>query len=118
MNIQQFNIGDEIVRVEPSECFGDRSYIGEKLTYKGILNGMIYFTKDDIFVNFNLNNRLSLPLDVWSNGWEKYVDPNTLYDDTLSIDKYTEEEILKQIKLAIECENYELAEILKNKLNK
>ena len=128
--IYEFKKGDEIVRVEPAKpytpittnMFGqqegglrDRSYLGEKLIFIGIANGQIYCQRTD---NFSLKifgeKPLGLSLDIWDDGWDYYIDPQTLIDGLeIKLDNKT---IQEQIKKAIENEDYELAEKLKAKL--
>ena len=67
MNITEFKINDEIVRVERA-FNGDVSYIGEKFIFKGTLNGLI-----------QLDGGFTLKICHYDNGWKKWIDPITLY---------------------------------------
>lgn len=130
MKIYEFKIGDTITRVQPAKSIGyttdmmtgvsylrpgDRSYMGKPLTFKGIANGMIYIKSNDPFdkILFEDSEKLSgVALDLYEDGWEYYVDPNSLDTEISTSD------IEKSIEKAIEDEDYELAEKLKSKLNK
>lgn len=129
--IYDFKKGDEIVRIQPAkpyseeraDMFGritggerDRSYMGEKLIFVGIANGQIYCQRTNAFSLIIFGDKLlSMPLDIWDEGWDFFFDPTQLLEgiefkiDNLNI----EEQILK----AIENEDYELAEKLKSKLS-
>ncbi len=76
MQIYDFNIDSEIVRVKPSKHIGDRSYIGEKFIFKGIANGMIYLKTTDSF-KIKIYNRdsIALQLDDFYDDWDYYIDP-------------------------------------------
>jgi len=128
--IYEFKKGDKIVRVQPAKPYSDerinifgqkeggirdRSYLGEMLIFIGIANGCIYLQRTD---KLNIivfgNDIIKLALDIWDEGWDLYFDPiNLLIGLEQELDKKT---IEQQIQDAIECENYELAEILKQKL--
>ena len=128
MKIYEFKKGDEIVRVEPAKpysterigLFGqkeggvrDRSYIGEKLIFVGIANGLIYCKRTDSYaLKVFGDDLLEIPLDFFDEGWEFYTDPSKLlggFEDSKMIKK--------QIETAIKNEDYELAKKLKAKLN-
>lgn len=122
-SIYEFKKGDYIVRVEPAEPvgesifgapnLGDRSYIGEKMEFMGVLNGCVYVRPTRTVWFDKKDNLRNLPLDIFSNGWDYWVDPETLIDSTPS--KHTsvpEGELRKRIELAVADENYELADKL------
>ena len=128
MNILDFEFGTDVVRTEPAKSYGettnfftgekilgvrDRSYLGEKLTLVSIANGQIYLKSHDSFRNSLLGDKLiSVPIDLWDEGWEKWVDPlsvNGASEPKSSIKKRYEEAVLR--------EDYELANKLKKKLN-
>jgi hypothetical protein len=127
--IYDFKKGDEIVRIAPSkmiktsnifgglkELSGDRSYMGEKLIFIGIANGQIYLKPTGKFYEtvFGKDYLIDLDIDLWGDGWDYYIDPKTLFDKSeIIVDKAT---IEKEIKIAIENEDYELAAKLKTKL--
>jgi len=83
MNIYEFVRGDEIVRIQPSKPYSsgtrDRSYMGEKVIFFGIDNGKLHFKRPDNFSQMIFGDILfDLPLDLWDEGWELYVDPTKL----------------------------------------
>ena len=116
--IYEFKKGDEIVRVEnakPIQGNGirDRSYVGEKMIFAGIANGVIYLKPTTMISTFLAGKEklMDLPLDNWDEGWDYWVDPNTLLDNILD-----EKQINIKLSEAIEEENYELADKLKKML--
>ena len=118
--IYEFKKGDKIVRVEPAKSISgglgdgirDRSYVGEKMLFHGIANGVIYIKPTQKISIFISNEGfIDLPLDNWDEGWEYWVDPMSITEN--HIPKYIIEE---QINKAIDDENYELADRLKNQL--
>lgn len=130
--IYDFKKDDIIVRIKPAkslgpiiglmgetiETCGDRSYMGEKLVFMGIANSQIYLkrtSESDIIVYGN--ELIDLPLDLFDEGWDKWVDPKQLFeqDDTVMLSKSG---IKDQLKIALQNENYELAEKLQEKLDK
>ncbi len=120
--IYDFEIGDEIVRIIPSKAFEygisagvrDRSYLGERMIFKGIANGHIYLKRMEEFQKRLFGDKLlNLPLDMWDQGWDTWVDPETLDEVNLS-----KEEVDELIKEAVVNEDYELAARLKNTLHK
>lgn len=128
--IYNFIKGDIIVRVSPSESYGtykddfgnikerrDRSYMGQKLIFVGIANGQIYLKRtEQTEINLFGDKLIDLDVDMWYNGWDYYIDPNSLLDDNfLIIDETT---IEQQLKEAIETENYTLASKLQLLINK
>ena len=121
--IYEFKKGDYVVRVVPAKALlggfnrsvRDRSYLGKKLIFIGIANGQIYLQRtDDRDVAF-FGPMLNLPLDIWDDGWELWIDPESLFDTG---DVFIKEghygDINERLKQAIDDEDYELA----NKLNK
>ena len=122
-SIFEFKKGDKIVRVEPAKSYGtslfgeplkgDRSYIGEELEFMGVLNGCVYVKPIRITWINKKDDLRNLPLDVFSEGWDYWVDPKSLLDDSLEdAISATESELKKRIELAIADENYELADKL------
>ena len=138
LNINNFEIGDIIVRIEPAAMLGntrDRSYIGKPFKFLGVANGCIYIEKikkneEETFDPENLLNiaemfnlfmgdnkgPLSLPLDLWAEGWSLYIDPYSIGSDNL--EKHFENEfkgesirsLKAKYKQALENEEYEKAE--------
>ena len=98
------------------ERIGDRSWIGTPMKYLGILNGCIYVTPQEPEFWNDEERMVSLPLDIWSEGWDHYQDPKILLEDVEI--ELTTDQIQTQIDLAIADENFELAERLTKKLNK
>lgn len=102
MKISEFKKGDIITRVKPTLSL---SYVGVgvKLEYVGNLNGCVYFKLDGYNALMYMIEDL-----VNDNHWEYYVDPYSLLK---------EENLEEQISKALEEENYELAQMLKRKLD-
>lgn len=120
MNISHFKKGDLVVITQASKSFGasksvDRGYIGVKMTYLGIANGLIYLRiEQNVGVDFIDNDNIrELPLDIWDDGWEYWVDPVTLINEE---PKKSKAELQAKIDMAIETENYEEAEKLKQEM--
>lgn len=127
-SIYEFKKGDLVTRVEPSkqlpshffqeEGVRDRSYIGDPLKFMGIINGCAYFKRiNSIDRKIFGDDLLQLQLDIFSNGWDNYIDPKTLLSDddkdTIVISKNGIKEALEK---AILDENYEEAARLKKLL--
>lgn len=112
MNINEFKIGTQVVRIEASEGIGDRSYIGEKLTLKAIANGCAYFERceDDFMTKITGTNEMKLRLDWFSNGWDYYQDINKTNNDANAQIKFN---LKTEIKKALDNEDYELLAELK-----
>jgi len=132
-NILEFTKGDRITRVQPAKSLGpmmsmngiavdrggDRSYMGEELIFVGIANGQIYLQRSETSFDYQIfgNKLLDLAIDIWDEGWEKWIDPKTLLDNDVSVivDKTT---LKRKLKQAIANEDYELAEQIKKQLEK
>jgi hypothetical protein len=128
-NITEFNPGDEVVRIIPAEpysplrigLFGeteggirDRSYMGEKLIFVGVANGQIYLKRTSPgSIMFFGDKLLSLALDIWSNGWENWIDPETLLGKAAI--QLPEENIDDQITDAMTREDYKAVAYLRRK---
>tara|TARA_A100001037_G_C15030545_1_gene580692 strand:- start:181 stop:561 length:381 start_codon:yes stop_codon:yes gene_type:complete len=120
-SVYEFKKGDEVVRVTPSKPIvtlndeiRDRSYIGQKMIFVGIANGQVYLERADEFSKKVFKDELvDLPLDIFDEGWDYYVDPKKLYDAIIPI---------KSLKLALESaikrEDYEMAEKLRKEITK
>jgi hypothetical protein len=130
-SIYEFNRGEIITRIIPSKSRGctysldgvllnkgiDRSYMGDKLIFVGIANGQIYFKNENPFHKEMFGDKLSnVALDLFDEGWDYYVDPNSLLDG-LEIN-YDKDQLIIQYNTAVADENYELAKILKGKIDK
>jgi len=118
--IYEFKKGDEIVRVEnakPIQGNGirDRSYVGEKMIFAGIANGVIYLKPTTTVSTFLVgkDKLIDLPLDNWDEGWDYWVDPESLLNNVLD-----EKQINVKLSEAIAEENYELADKLQKMLKK
>ena len=141
-SIYHFKKGDIITRIKPAKplpiigMFGDingynndRSHLGEKLTFIGIANSLIYLQRDKYIdveiIGTDLINTetkviklLELPLDIFDDGWEFYFDPMNFFNDIIpDKDEITIEDIKEQLNSAILNEDYETANKLKLKLN-
>lgn len=129
-SIYEFKKGDIITRVEPSaplgkggffgdEGFQDRSYIGERYILAGIANGCVYLKRTDEIEKKIFGDRLiDLPLDIFENGWNYWIDPQTLLEDIDETLYVSTNNLQEAIKKAIEEENYEAANKLKKLLDK
>ena len=115
--IYEFKQGAEIVRIEPANPIQDngirdRSYVGEKMVFIGIANGVIYLKPTEkVSIFFSADGFINLPLDIWDEGWDHWVDPETLLDNVLD-----PKQIKDKLEKAIAEENYELAERLQKML--
>jgi hypothetical protein len=118
-SIYEFKKGDNIVRITPAKpCGGgmftpegvrDRSYIGERMIFAGIANGCVYLRRTNKFERKMFGDKLvDLPLDIWDDGWDYYIDPSNLLESILP-----EEALEDRLKRALVQEDYELAEKLK-----
>ena len=127
-SIYEFKKGDLITRVSPSksmgisilnpEGVGDRSYQGEKLIFIGIANGCIYLKRtNELELKIFGDKMVELPLDIFSEGWDIWVNPLMLLEnDEVENIMASDKELRKQIDLALADENYELADRLCKKL--
>lgn len=120
-NISEFKKGDIITRVLPALPYrdgsGDRSYMGEEMIFIGIANGQIYLkSKCDYF--YVSDRLIDLAVDLWSDGWDNYVDPYTLLDGNEDFIKGTSVSLQDQLDMAIENEDFMLAEKLRKQLEK
>jgi len=106
-NIIEIEKGSFITRVSPSDGYGDRSYIGDKLQFIGVANGMIYLKNlEESYIRmFREEKLIKVAFDIWQNGWDYYTEPESLF--TNLYDKYTLELKLKK---ALENEDYEEAQ--------
>jgi hypothetical protein len=112
MNIREFKKGDNVVRTEASAGCGDRSYMGEKLTFIGIANGCVYFDReeDSFMAKMTGTRRTELRLDWWSEGWEYWQDIDSLENPNGQV-KYN---LKQEIDKAVANEDYELIAELKD----
>jgi hypothetical protein len=109
--------GDEIVRIVPAKPINhleDRSYLGEKLIFVGIANGQIYLKHtDSLHLKLFGDKLLNLSLDLWDDGWDDWIDPSTLINN-----KIDPHHIENKLFDALTQEDYELANTLKDIINK
>ena len=128
-SIYEFKKGDIITRVSPSksmgisilnpEGVGDRSYQGEKLIFIGIANGCIYLKRtNELELKIFGDKMVDLELDIFSEGWDYYIDPNSLLEDADETTFVSTDGIKEAIQIAISKENYEAADKLQKTLNK
>ena len=116
MNISNFKKGDTICRVEPAKEYAssgirERSYIGDKMVLVGVANGLIYATNNHQILG---DRMVQLPLDVWSEGWEFYIDPSTF---SMTVDEIESLQCLRErLQKAIDTEDFETAEIIRKKI--
>jgi len=84
------------------------------MIFAGIANGVIYLKPTTMISTFLAGKEklMDLPLDNWDEGWDYWVDPNTLLDNILD-----EKQIKSKLSEAIAEENYELANKLQKMLN-
>ena len=128
-SIYEFKKGDIVTRVAPAKSLGkslfnpegqgDRSYQGEKLIFVGIANGCIYLKRTNVLeLKIFGDKMIDLELDIFSDGWDYYIDPNSLLeaiDETILV---STDGLQDAINKAIAEENYEAADKLQKTLNK
>ena len=128
-SIYEFKKGDLITRVIPAkptgrsffnpEGIGDRSYLGEALVFVGVANGCVYLKRTSKFDKKVFGDKLlSLTLDIFSDGWEYYIDPKKLLEGVDDVIIISKDGIQEAIDKAIIDENYEAAARLEKLLNK
>ena len=128
-SIYEFKKGDIITRISPSksmgisilnpEGVGDRSYQGEKLIFVGIANGCIYLKRTNVLeLKIFGDKMIDLELDIFSEGWSYYIDPNSLLEDIDETIIVSTDGLQDAINKAIAEENYEAAARLKKLLDK
>ena len=128
-SIYEFKKGDIITRVSPSksmgisilnpEGVGDRSYQGEKLIFIGIANGCIYLKRtNELELKIFGDKMVDLELDIFSEGWDYYIDPNSLLEDEDETIFVSTDGLQEAIDKAVAEENYEAADKLQKTLNK
>ncbi len=128
MNITQFKIGEAIVRTErakektigdimdmSTQTVRDGSFIGERMIFKGMANGVIYVEHADESEPIFFGKTTKLRPDDWSEGWEVWIDPTALTNDTSKISK---QELKRLMKQAEQKEDFEAAGRYKKLLSK
>lgn len=128
MNITEFKKGDKVVRVEPAKSLGafynpftmqneerggDRSYIGDKLTFIGVANGCAYFDREEgsFMSKVTETTKLDLRLDVFSDGWDYWQNIESIGDS--NAETAIKFNLKEELKSAVAGENYELIAELK-----
>ena len=128
-SIYEFKKGDVITRVNPGKALGrsifnpegqgDRSYQGDKLIFVGIANGCIYLKRTNALeLQIFGDKMIDLELDIFSDGWDYYIDPNSLLEDIDETILVSTDGLQDAIVKAISEENYEAAEKLKRLIKK
>jgi len=153
-NISNFEIGDIIVRIEPMqgnrerERLDARSFIGNPFKFLGIANACIYLESQPMTQKKSDKSNesdtgmgmhdlesffamltdsvgpLSLSVDLWSEGWAKYIDPyeiggtlNSRQAFDKSLEGKSTRELQKIYNNAIEAEEYLKAKRIKRILD-
>lgn len=125
----------------------DRAYIGSALVFLGIANGCVNVERwekpqkeeDEFglpsFGNFmkmlsGQNGPITLPLDMWTEGWAHYIDPyklgemlddkfqDFLDDERKLYNNVSKEELEKQLEEALDNEDYKKAADIQHRLDK
>ena len=126
-SIYEFKKGDRIVRVEPAKTVGkcmlspegvrDRSYIGDQMILAGVANGCIYLKRTNkLEIKILGKELLDLPLDIFDEGWDYYIDPNKLLEEVEDTFSISPSQLKKALDKAVSEENYEMAEKLRKAL--
>ena len=119
MNINDITKGQIITRTE-LRCYYnvqtggnhvDDRYIGDRLTYHGLANGMIILTKNDGAGNSIL---ITIPIHDWAEGWEYYIDPMSLVEGSMNMIK---ENLHTRLTCALAEENYEEARRIQDEID-
>lgn len=121
-SIYDFKKGDQITRLKPIIYpDGEKAFefVGKSLTFMGIANASVYLSKEADFLAslFIGKDRftIQLPLEICEDGWGDYIKPDFLdEEDGPVLDD--EEKVQKQIKKAIQEDDFEKASELKKKL--
>jgi hypothetical protein len=100
---------------------GCARFIGDKLLFRGVANGCIYFQ-----VIEGINDLNIIPTDLmylidedYSDDWAYYIDPLTLANnEEIDLENLSDSQLDEQISKAIKEEDYEKVEKLKKKRNK
>ena len=128
-SIYEFKKGDIVTRVTPAKSLGksllntegtgDRSYQGDKLIFVGIANGCVYLKRTNALeIRMFGDKMIDLELDIFSEGWDYYIDPNSLLEDIEETILISTDGLKEAIEKAIAEENYEAAEKLTKLLEK
>jgi hypothetical protein len=140
--IHEFKKGDKITRIQPSkpvmklgeEDVLDRNFIGTPFIFVGLANGCIYLrrimpdlneTQREFMSMFSIfgpsepNPLTHLETELFEDGWDYYIDPLTLENDTSvdTIDNSSIAELEKQKEAALKLEDYIEADRIQKLLN-
>jgi hypothetical protein len=145
LNIYSFNKGDKITRLKPlveSDGYKNFAYVGTPLIFLGIANATIYLKREQSTINDNpflilfgiVNKPITIPVELWSEGWGYWIEPDFLKDDyelpkidkiksienhIKNMDKKNAIQFLNEaIKIATEKEEFEKVIELKKQLEK
>lgn len=122
--IYNFKRGDIITRIkpliDPQTKEKDFSFIGRKMTFKGLANATIYLEQEfdkliALFMSME-KNIIQLPIELWEEGWAFFIEPDFLDPNSVIVED--EKGLQEQIKKAIASDNFEMAEELRKKLDK
>ena len=119
----------------------DRAYIGVAMKFLGVANGCVYVERHERGSNSEFEDMpeigrffkammgggtgpINLPVDMWDEGWSYYIDPyeigkednKKVFKDIL--DGANKIQLKKELKEALEDEDYEKAEQIKKRLKK
>jgi hypothetical protein len=121
--IYDFRKGDVITRIRPMSDYGpmgDKDYnlVGKKVTFLGIANASVYFSKSADFLIAMFTGKseftMQLPVELCEDGWAYYVEPDFIDSESMPLDN--EETLRSEIKKAVKEDDFERAEMLKIKL--
>ena len=123
--IYDFKKGDIITRIKPlisdEGSIGEKDYslVGKKLTFMGIANACAYLSKQSDLLMTIITGKedftIQLPLDLCESGWAIYIEPDFINGE-ISVNLDEEDQIRKEIKKAVEADEFERAESLKKRL--
>ena len=144
LNIYHFRKGDKVTRLKPlieSDGYKNFTYIGQPLIFLGIANATIYLKREKstleenpFLILFGITNKpITLPVELWQDGWGYWINPDFLNDDfdsinseNKSIEKHIKDMDKEKaigylndaIKIATEKEEFEKVIELKKQLEK
>lgn len=120
-SIYGFKIGTPITRVQPAKPYidggqGDRSYMGDKLIFRGIANGQIYLERTGIDKEIFSGKLIDISLDLWDEDWVEFID----IEKTTSLHgiEVTLKHLNRLLKEAEKREDYEEAGKIKKEISK
>jgi hypothetical protein len=121
MKIFDLTPGSIITRTEPMCYFSqvtggshtDDRYIGEKITFHGIANGMIYGTLPNKELEKGDMKLMAVPVHQWEEGWEYYIDPMTMI---IKSEETIQNSLQNRLFEALENQDYREAARLRDEL--